>query len=122
MDGRASRQQGTVYLARPGKTDEGWSASLGHVAPGVLFVFSTNAAPFEGPRGDKPGTGYSPFAIYALLEHRGDFKAAARTLGEAGYGRPTDTAPDDHWDGMRTLPLRPYRGYQGLRLKGVHHG
>src|SRR5262249_46619051 len=29
---------------------------------------------------------YSPFAILALLEHGGDFSAAARTLGKNGYG------------------------------------
>jgi putative DNA primase/helicase len=78
-------QKGTDFLRRPGKT-QGWSASLGHVAPNVLFVFSSNAAPFQGPRGDKLGTAYKPFGVYGLLDHGGDFKAAARTLAHAGYG------------------------------------
>jgi len=25
--------------------------------------------------------------------------------------------PDDPWEGMKTLPLKPYVGYQGLRSR-----
>jgi hypothetical protein len=64
------------YWRRPGK-DTGWSGSLKH---GVFHVFSTNAAPFE------PRRPYSPFAVYTLLNHGGDFDAAARSLRDAGYG------------------------------------
>ena len=62
---------------RPGKT-HGTSASLlgGH----VFYVFSTNAAPFDADQG------YSPFGVYALLEHGGDFKAAAKALAKEGFG------------------------------------
>ncbi|WP_031385784.1 DUF3987 domain-containing protein [Desulfonatronum thiodismutans] len=63
------------WLRRPGK-DSGWSASLN--GGKVLMVFSTNAAPFEAEQS------YSPFAIFALLEHGGDFAAAARALKNAG--------------------------------------
>jgi len=64
---------------RPGKT-HGTSASLlgGH----VFYVFSTNAAPFDADQG------YSPFGVYALLEHGGDFKAAAKALAKEGFGTP----------------------------------
>lgn len=31
---------------------------------------------------------YSPFAMYAVEEHRGDFKAAAKDLAAKGYGKP----------------------------------
>lgn len=71
---------GTSYLCRPGKP-HGVSASYGHVAPNVLYVFSSNASPFE------PERAYSPFAIYALLEHAGDFKAAAKALAPREVAR-----------------------------------
>src|SRR4030095_13149676 len=62
-----------LYLCRPGK-DHGISGTFGYVAPGVLYVFSSSAAPFE------PGRAYSPFAIYTELEHNGNYKAAAAAL------------------------------------------
>jgi len=64
------------YWRRPGRTD-GWSATL---RDRVLYVFSSNAAPFESDRA------YSPFTVYALLEHGGDFAAAATALRADGYG------------------------------------
>jgi len=64
------------YWRRPGK-DQGWSATL---RGRVLFVFSSNAVPFE------PDRAYSPFSVYTLLEHAGDFAAAAAALRSAGYG------------------------------------
>ncbi len=67
-----------LYLCRPGKA-QGVSATLGYVGPNVLYVFSSNAAPFESNRA------YSPFAVYAFLEHDRDFLAAARALREQGY-------------------------------------
>jgi len=110
-----------VYFRRPGKR-KGWSATLGHVAPKVLYVFSSNAHPFEGPREDEHGeyhlgTAYDPFGIYARLEHRGDFKAAAKILAAQGYGDHDTSAPpvSDPWDGTVTFPVRPYSGYRGLR-------
>jgi len=64
------------YWRRPGKTS-GWSATL---KDRVLYVFSANAAPFDSNRA------YAPFAVYALLEHTGDFEAAARQLSREGFG------------------------------------
>ncbi|HEX42733.1 MAG TPA: hypothetical protein ENN81_11845, partial [Phycisphaerales bacterium] len=64
------------YWRRPGKTN-GWSATL---KDRIFYVFSSNAAPFE------PNKAYSPFAVYAHLEHNGDFAAAARALRAEGYG------------------------------------
>jgi hypothetical protein len=83
---RAFRQSGDVsYWTRPGKP-AGVSASTGFCrgesAGDLLFVFTSSAPPFE------PDTAYSRFATYALLEHRGDFAAAARALVHAGYGVP----------------------------------
>jgi hypothetical protein len=64
------------YWRRPGKTS-GTSATL---KDRVFYVFSSNAAPFE------PNRGYSPFAVYTLLHHGGDFEQAARCLRERGFG------------------------------------
>ncbi|MCL4198923.1 MAG: AAA family ATPase [Phycisphaerales bacterium] len=70
------------HWCRPGK-DRGTSATLKN---GVLYVFSTNATPFEAEKG------YSPFAVYAILEHNGDFTAAASALRAQGYGVPAAEA------------------------------
>jgi hypothetical protein len=75
-------ERGTVkYLTRPDKA-AGVSATWGYVAPDVLYVFSSNAAPFE------PNRAYSPFAIYTELQHGGDYKRAARALWERYEGTP----------------------------------
>lgn len=66
--------------ARPGKTT-GRSATYGLGDDGrLMHVFSSNAHPFEA------GETYSPLAIYAMLEHSGDLRAAARQLAADGYG------------------------------------
>lgn len=64
------------YWRRPGKA-HGWSATL---KSGVFYVHSSNAAPFE------PDRGYSPFAVYSLLEHEGNFTQAASALRDTGFG------------------------------------
>jgi len=65
-------RDGNLYLTRPGK-ERGVSASW-HEGLRTLYMFSTNAPPFEA------GRAYSPFAIYTLLEHGGDFSKAAKAL------------------------------------------
>ena len=69
------------YWRRPGKATS-WSATL---KDGVLYVFSANADPFE------PNRAYSPFAVYTLLEHGGDWSRAASALRAQGYGSPPPT-------------------------------
>jgi putative DNA primase/helicase len=81
----AVHQRGPVtYWRRPGKDGAGWSATTGvctsKAGRSLFYVFSANAAPFE------PNKGYSRFACYALLNHGGDFSAAARALAGQGYG------------------------------------
>jgi hypothetical protein len=71
------------YWRRPGK-DNGWSATL---KGGAFYVFSANAAPFE------PNRGYSPFGVYARLEHNGDFAAAASALRSQGFGQAPAVDP-----------------------------
>jgi hypothetical protein len=80
---------------RPGKQD-GWSATL---QDNVFYVFSSNAAPFE------PERAYAPFSVYALLEHAGDFAAAATALRAQGYGETNDNDVDlSRIVGVATLP------------------
>ena len=77
------------YWRRPGK-DSGWSATL---KDGVFYVFSSNAAPFE------PNRGYSPFAVYTLLNHGGDFEQAARSLRQLGFGGDPGSSLADNANG-----------------------
>lgn len=72
------------HWRRPGKTI-GWSATF---KDRVLYVFSSNATPFDQNRA------YSPFAVYAMLEHSGDFNIAAQELGRQGYGDQQSAATD----------------------------
>lgn len=73
---RSAGSDGNEHWRRPGKTS-GTSATL---KDGVFYCFTTNGAPFE------PNQAYSPFAVYALLEHGGDYAAAAAALRAEGFG------------------------------------
>ena len=73
------------HWRRPGK-DSGTSATL---KDGKLFYnFSGSASPFE------PNCCYSPFGVFAMLEHGGDFSAATGALRAAGYGGDAGSAVD----------------------------
>ncbi|MGH7144152.1 MAG: bifunctional DNA primase/polymerase [Planctomycetota bacterium] len=74
------------YWTRPGK-ETGTSATLKN---NVFYVFSSNADPFE------PNRGYAPFAVYALLEHGGDYAAAAKALRLQGYGGVEEATRHHH--------------------------
>jgi len=69
------------YWVRPGKDPKTGhhSATLHRYEP-LFYVFSSNAAPFEGNKA------YTYFDAYALLEHGGDHSAAAKELARLGYG------------------------------------
>ncbi len=82
------------YWRRPGKS-AGSSATL---KDRVFYVFSTNAAPFEAHQG------YSPFAVYALLEHAGDFSAAASALAAEGFGQLGDDTRGVDLSGFAVTP------------------
>lgn len=69
---RCMRGLGSVgYWSRPGKSC-GTSATTNYADTGLLYVFSSNAEPFEGCRA------YTKFGAFTLLEHHGDFAEAAR--------------------------------------------
>lgn len=104
------------YWRRPGK-EQGWSATF---RDRVLYVFSSNAAPFQ------PDRAYSPFSVFTLLKHSGDFFAAAAALRLEGFGdvihhdvdlsqivgavppRSTSNARPQHQD-PGPLPVEMYR-------------
>jgi putative DNA primase/helicase len=76
-----------TFWTRPGKARaDGWSATTGYAGDADrLYVWSTSTV-FES---EKP---YNKFSAYALLEHNGNYAAAARTLAGQGYGQPARTA------------------------------
>jgi hypothetical protein len=77
-------QGSTSYWRRPGKP-RGWSATTNRTGRDTLIVFSSST-PFEAWDGNGPAPSYSKFEAYAVLNHRGDFEAAARDLAGQGYG------------------------------------
>lgn len=82
----AFTKEATSYLTRPGKT-RGVSATWNYNGSNKLMIFSTSAVPFAD------GRAYQPFAIYAILEHDGSFKQAAKALRKLGYGTETKAEP-----------------------------
>jgi DNA-binding transcriptional ArsR family regulator len=64
---------------RPEKDGGGISATTNYKSSGLLYVFSTNTI-FKTERG------YSKFSAYTILNHSGDFQAAARELAGRGFG------------------------------------
>jgi putative DNA primase/helicase len=72
-------EDGSEHWRRPGK-NFGTSATVNYQGSDLLYVFSSNADPFDEL------TGYTKFSAYALLEHGGDYPAAASELARLGYG------------------------------------
>lgn len=70
-------RQGVWYLRRPGK-DRGVSATVNWGGLGLFRNFSSST-PFDE-------RAYTKFGVYTILEHDGDYRAAAKTLAERGYG------------------------------------
>jgi P4 family phage/plasmid primase-like protien len=119
---RVHQRGDIVYWQRPGKEGRDWSATLGACGP-YFFVFSSNAAPFE------PEHAYPPFSAYALLEHGGDFLAAARALatmlqrqnGQAPLGTPGPDTPARGGEATAEKPL-PYSDYTNALAFVREHG
>ena len=70
-------KNGVKYWSRPGKTSPGTSATTNHEGTGLLYVFSSNASPFEAENT------CTKFAAFALLNYGGDYSAAAYALSWA---------------------------------------
>ncbi|MDD5006624.1 MAG: DnaB-like helicase C-terminal domain-containing protein [Candidatus Omnitrophica bacterium] len=68
----------TTFLKRPGKEDRGISATWNKI-PNRFYCFTTSTQFINQ-------TVYKASAIYAILEHGGDYSAAAKALLASGYG------------------------------------
>lgn len=97
----AYQRDDVMYLRRPGKNDPGVSATLGHVAPNVLYVFSTNAPPFAA------GRAYTPFAVYAEIHHNGNYSVAASTLERVRLAEQGPAKAINPYTGEITSPPPP---------------
>jgi hypothetical protein len=75
----------TSYWRRPGKS-KGISASLNYRGSNRFYVF-TSSTEFDNERA------YTPFSTYAILEHNGNYKEAAKALGQQGYGTSVSELP-----------------------------
>ena len=73
LQGAGWKDLGKTRWRRPNK-NEGISATLGKVAPNILYVFTSNGYPFE------PSKAYTPFQVLGLLKFGGDFKEACKSI------------------------------------------
>jgi hypothetical protein len=81
--------EGVGFWRRPGKHAD-HSATTNHNDNDTLYVFTCNAPPFV-----QDGS-YSKFGAHTLLNHGGNFSAAARALSRDGFGtRAQQTADGD---------------------------
>ena len=78
---RSTRMGSGYGWRKPGKQKPGISATTGQSTDGIdrLYVFSTSTE-FD------PERPYNKFSAYTLLQHAGDYSAAATALAAAGYG------------------------------------
>ncbi len=100
-----------LYVRRPGKPG-GWSATISERGDGVLYVFTSSAAPLEA------GRHYTKFGAYCVLEHGDNFNAATKALAERYSMGPTKRRrrnadeppePPGDTDGTSTEESRPSR-------------
>jgi putative DNA primase/helicase len=91
------------YWRRPGK-DRGISATTNYAGSGLLYVFTSSTA-FSSEKS------YSKFGAYAVLEHGGDYTAAARFLAARGYG--TSDPPPEPDQSSTPPPAETTRGDDG---------
>lgn len=84
---RFVKQVGPRHLfKRPGNTDAATSADW-HEGLNIFKCWSTSTE-FKSEKG------YSPFGVYAVLSHNGDWSAAAKALYEKGYGDRMTVVPE----------------------------
>jgi hypothetical protein len=107
-------RDGAYYLTRPDKTTkDGYSATLGHPKTGGqgFYVFTTSSG-FEAEHS------YTPFQVLTILEHQGDYSAAARALA-AENDEPTWSVTTGTPDLDQPTPVA---GIQMLNLNEVATG
>lgn len=95
-----------IYFRRPGKNKD-VSATWNYENCGLFYPFTTNSNPFEANHS------YNPFAIYTILEHGGDYKAATRELAKrfglnGGNESPSpNLKPGNPWAAVDIMPDLP---------------
>jgi len=77
-----------IYFRRPGQTTAQSSANY-HIEKRVFYVFTTSSQ-FQTK-------GYSPYAVYAILECNADFKKATKQLADMGYGEKLRYGQQPEW-------------------------
>lgn len=76
-----------IYLRRPGAQTKGWDADI---KDRVFMSHSYSVTDFE------KGRGYNFFSVYGILQHGGDFTAAAKQLKAEGWGQRMEVAVATH--------------------------
>jgi hypothetical protein len=84
-------RNGKKYFQRPGKTERSISATWNAI-PDRFYVFTTSTQ-FENQHI------YKASAVYAILEHGGDYSAAAKELYAKGYGERVKPKPELKFNG-----------------------
>jgi len=105
---KAGERDEVTDWRRPGK-GIGISATTNHAGMDLFYNFSTNGHPF------KAETGYTKFAAYTLLNHDGDFSAAAAELAVKGYGTICLGCSSEEFLELQIPPKEPL-------VKGLLHG
>ena len=77
-----------IYFRRPGATSALTSANY-HIEKRVFYCFTTSS--------EFQSKGYSPYAVYSILECGGDFKKATKKLAELGYGEKKKVGHSPNW-------------------------
>lgn len=98
-----SRRDGDIeveYWRRPGKLSGSPSATVNIGGSNLLYVFSSNADPFE------PENAYNPFAAYTFLNHDENFAKSAADLAEQGFGMKSDSNLGYSVEDFLNLPIR----------------
>ena len=86
-----------IRLNRPGaKHSRGVDGSV--IPESNLFYPFTSSEAFE------PNKAYSPSGVYAMLEHGGDFREAARALYRQGFGDRIEKRADEQAQARQQLP------------------
>lgn len=86
------------HWTRPGKSS-GTSATTNYNGSQLLYVY-TSSTDFE------PETSYTKFGAYAVLNHEGDFQAAAAELVDKGFADPMTAETDSREQRVAQMAIK----------------
>ncbi len=93
---RVSESRGVARWAKPGETGRDHHATTNHADTDLFYCFTPEAPPMPC------GKAQSKFAVFALLNHGGDFSEATRELVKQGYGEATQNHSPSIENGSRS--------------------